>query len=67
MLTMEGLLAVLSFGAAMFALGYTMGSRDNDKTQKQPPRPQKTSGYSVAILSRANRLSAAPSNVVNVV
>lgn len=34
MLTMEGLLAVLSFGAAMFALGYTMGSRDNDKTQK---------------------------------
>lgn len=32
MLSIEGLLAVLSFGATMFALGYDIGSRH--KTQK---------------------------------
>lgn len=34
MLTIEGLIAVLSFGLTCFGLGYTVGN----KTQKQPPR-----------------------------
>ncbi len=34
MLTMEGLLAVLSFGLACFSVGYAIGRKDNDKTQK---------------------------------
>jgi hypothetical protein len=31
MLTIEGLIAVLSFGATMFGLGFAMGSYDNHK------------------------------------
>ena len=34
MLTIEGLLAVLSFGLACFSIGYAMGRNDNHKTQK---------------------------------
>jgi len=34
MLTIEGLIAVLSFGIACFGIGYACGRRDNDKTQK---------------------------------
>ncbi len=34
MLTIESLLAVLSFGLACFSVGYAIGSKDNDKTQK---------------------------------
>ncbi len=34
MLTLEGLLAVLSFGLACFSIGYAIGCKDNDKTQK---------------------------------
>ncbi len=34
MLTLEGLIAVLSLCIGCFSLGYAIGSRDNDKTQK---------------------------------
>ena len=34
MLTLEGLLAVLSFGLTCFSIGYAIGSNDNHKTQK---------------------------------
>ena len=34
MLTIEGLIAVISLVLAAFGLGYTIGSKDNDKTQK---------------------------------
>ena len=34
MLTIEGLLAVLSFGLACFSIGYAIGRNDNHKTQK---------------------------------
>ncbi len=34
MLTIEGLLAVLSFGLACFSVGYAIGRNDNRKTQK---------------------------------
>ena len=34
MLTIEGLLAVLSFGLTCFSIGYAIGSNDNHKTQK---------------------------------
>ena len=34
MLTIEGLLAVLSFGLTCFSVGYAIGRKDNDKTQK---------------------------------
>ena len=34
MLTIEGLLAVLSFGIACFSIGYAIGRKDNNKTQK---------------------------------
>ena len=34
MLTFEGLLAVLSFGLTCFSVGYAIGRKDNDKTQK---------------------------------
>ncbi len=35
MLTIEGLIAVLSFGIACFGLGFACGRRDNNgKTQK---------------------------------
>lgn len=38
MLTIEGLIAVLSFGATMFGLGFAMGSYDNQKIRsKKPP------------------------------
>ena len=38
-------IAVVSFGLTCFGLGYSFG-KDNNKTQKQPPRPGKLSGYS---------------------
>jgi len=34
MITIEGLIAVLSFGLTCFSVGYAIGSKDNDKTQK---------------------------------
>ena len=34
MLTIEGLLAVLSFGLACLSIGYAMGRNDNHKTQE---------------------------------
>ena len=34
MLTVEGLLAVLSFGLTCFSVGYAIGRKDNHKTQK---------------------------------
>ncbi len=34
MLTIEGLIAVLRFGLTCFGLGYAIGSKDNNKTQK---------------------------------
>ena len=34
MLTIESLLAVLSFGIACFSIGYAIGRKDNNKTQK---------------------------------
>ncbi len=34
MLTIEGLISVLSLCLACFSLGYAIGSKDNDKTQK---------------------------------
>ena len=34
MLTLKGLIAVLSLCIGCFSLGYAIGSRDNDKTQK---------------------------------
>lgn len=34
MLTIDGLIAVLSLCATFFGLGYAMGSHDSDKTQK---------------------------------
>ena len=41
-----GLIAVLSFGLTCFGIGYTFG-KDNNKTQKQPPRSGKLGGYSM--------------------
>ena len=49
MLTIEVMLAVLSFGLTCFALGYAIGSND-DKTQKQPPSPEKRGGYLLSYL-----------------
>ena len=40
MLTLEGLIAVISLCLTAFGLGYTIGS--NNKTQKQPPTAQET-------------------------
>ena len=37
-------IAVVSFGLTCFGLGYSFG-KDNNKTQKQPPRPSKLSDY----------------------
>ena len=34
MVTIEGLLAVLSFGIACFSIGYAIGSKDNNNPQK---------------------------------
>ncbi len=34
MLTIEGLLAVLSFGLTCFSIGYAIGRNDSHKTQK---------------------------------
>ena len=34
MLTIEGLLAVLSFGLTCFSIGYAIGRKDSNKTQK---------------------------------
>ncbi len=34
MLTIEGLIAVISLVLTAFGLGYAIGSKDNDKTQK---------------------------------
>ena len=34
MLTLEGLIAVLSLCVGCFSLGYAIGRRDNNKTQK---------------------------------
>ena len=34
MLTIEDLLAVLSFGLACFSVGFAIGRKDNNKTQK---------------------------------
>ena len=34
MLTIEGLIAVLSLCASCFSLGYVLGRNDSDKTQK---------------------------------
>ena len=34
MLTMEGLIAVVSLCLTAFGLGYTIGSKDNNKAQK---------------------------------
>ena len=42
MLTPEGLIAVLSLCVGCFSLGYAIGRRDNNKTQKQPPESLKT-------------------------
>ena len=59
MLTIEGLIAVISLCVTCFGLGYAIGSKDNDKTQKQPPQSGKLSGY-LSDCFRANRLSAVP-------
>ena len=45
MLTIEGLIAVINLVLTAFGLGYAIGSKDNHKTQKQPPWPRKLSGY----------------------
>ena len=37
MLTIEELLAVISFGLTCFSVGYVIGRNDNQKTEKQPP------------------------------
>ncbi len=34
MLTIEGLIAVISLCVTCFGLGYAIGNKDNDKTQK---------------------------------
>ncbi len=34
MLTLEGLIAVISLWLTAFGLGYSIGSKDNDKPQK---------------------------------
>lgn len=34
MLTIEGLIAVISLCLTAFGLGYSMGNKDNDKPQK---------------------------------
>ncbi|SEG26785.1 hypothetical protein SAMN04487934_1136 [Eubacterium ruminantium] len=34
MLTIEGLIAVLSFGLGCFVAGYNFGRKDNNNTQK---------------------------------
>ncbi len=34
MLTMEGLIAVISLCLTVFGLGYAIGSKDNNKSQK---------------------------------
>lgn len=34
MLTIEGLIAVLSFGLACFIAGYNIGRKDNNNSQK---------------------------------
>lgn len=37
MLTTELFIAIISLCITCFNLGYTVGSKSNDKTQKQPP------------------------------
>ena len=37
MLTIEGMIGLLSLCFTSFALGYAIGSKDNNKPQKQPP------------------------------
>ena len=37
MLTTELFIAIISLCITCFALGYAVGSKSNDKTQKKPP------------------------------
>ena len=39
MLTTELFIAIISLCITCFALGYTVGSKSNNKTQKKPPSP----------------------------
>ena len=60
MLTTELFIAIISLCITCFALGYTVGSKSNDKTQKLPPGPAKLGGYFITNNIRTNRLSVAP-------
>ena len=42
MLTLEGLIAVISLCLTAFGLGYAIGC---NHTKKQPPQPRKLNGY----------------------
>ena len=44
----------------LFNLGYTVGSKSNDKHKITAPCPARPSGYFLPIIYWANRLSAAP-------
>ena len=43
-MSISDFIAVVSFGLTCFSIGYAFG-KDNNKTQKQPPRPSKLSDY----------------------
>ena len=45
MLTTELFITIISLCITCFALGYTVGSKSNDKTQKGPPLSDKLSGH----------------------
>ncbi len=46
MLTIEGLIAVISLALTAFALGYAIGCDDRKNSQEWPPRSDKLGGYS---------------------
>ena len=60
MLTIEGLISVLGLCLTCFGLGYAIGSKDNNKPQKQPPLVWKTLRLFLQVIKRTSRLSAVP-------
>ena len=57
MLTIESLIAVLSFGLTCFGLGYTLGTKSRKNNR---PRSGKLRRLFYQISMRTNRLSVAP-------
>ena len=59
MLTTDIFIAITSLCITCFALGYAVGSKSNDKTQKNRPCLTNFGGFFITNKYQANRLSVA--------